>query len=128
MQIGTAAWSIAFLSVRPNKQKTSCSGFVEASFSEMAVQLKSGHFKLCEECIMLSYMQGCSYNIGRTAVVIGASVSEPPLSAVNGDFVRPYGCMVLYTANTSNTYFNGMPSPTLAPQCSAFTSLEVTTF
>ena len=54
--------------------------------------------------------------------VIGAGVSEPSLSVVNGDFVRPYGCMVLYTANTSITYFNGMPSLTLAPQCSAFTS------
>ena len=49
----------------------------------------------------------------------------PPPSAVNGDFVRAYGCMVLYIANTSNTYFNGMPSLTLAPQCSAFTNCYV---
>ena len=68
-RVGTAAWSITFLSVRPNKQKTSCSGFVEASFSEMAVQLKSAHFKQCEEYIKLSYMHGCSYNVRRTAVL-----------------------------------------------------------
>ena len=48
-----------------------------------------------------------------------------PLSAANGVFVSAYGCMVLYTANTSNTYFNGMPSLTLAPQCSAFTSIYI---
>ena len=65
-------------------------------------------------------------------MIVGASVSEPPpppppLSAANGDFVgacvrtsvRMHGP---YTANTSNTYFNGIPSLTLAPQCSAFSS------
>ena len=31
--------------------------------------------------------------------IVGASRSEPPLSAANGDFVRTYKCMVLYTAN-----------------------------
>ena len=78
---------------------------------------------------MLKYCE-CDYH---TQIwVIGASVSEPPLSAANGDFVgayvRTYEWMVLYTANTSNTYFNGMPSLTLAPQCSAFSSSQVSYF
>ena len=45
--------------------------------------------------------------VGFLLTVIGASVSA--LSGANGNFVGAYGCMVLYTTNTSNTYFNGMP-------------------
>ena len=63
---------------------------------------------------------------GRHTEVIGASVSEPPLSAANGDFVG--ACVrtsVRMHGPIYRKYFKYLfqqYSLTLAPQCSAFTS------